>query len=146
FVDAGFGDGVDSAVIAAETAGDRADRDDPAVLPLHHLRGHLLAAEDARKQVAIQHGADVGQRNADAIVGVGPAAAANARAAGADVAAGIRHENINAAEAGSDGVGHALYFFFIRDVTPDRHRRAAGGFCHVLGDLLHRVAFAERFR
>src|SRR5690348_17065536 len=97
FVDGGFRHGVNGTIIAAEGASDGANGDDTTAFPRHHTGGHRAAAENAGEQVTIEHGADVGQRDADAIVRMGPAAAADAGAAGADVAAGIGHQDVDGA-------------------------------------------------
>src|SRR5262249_28084354 len=106
----------------------------------------LPAAQDAREQVPIQDCTDVGQKNADAIIGTWPPAAPHARAARPDVAPGIGHQDVNSAEAVTDGAGHAPNFGLIGHVAPDRQSRAARLGSNIAGNLLERFALAKALR
>src|SRR5262249_44757973 len=116
FVDGGLGYRIDRSVVTPIAAGDGANGDDPAVLPLHHLGRYRATAEYAREQVPVEHGADVGQRDADALIRAGSAAAANSRAARADVAAGVGDQDIDAAEACPDSIRHPPDLGFVGHV------------------------------
>src|SRR5262249_59510662 len=88
-VNGGLGDRVDGPILAAARAGDRTNGDDPATLASHQLPRHFTAAQDAREQVSVQHSPDVRERDADTVIGTGPAATTDAWGASADVAAGV---------------------------------------------------------
>ena len=76
-----------------------ADGDDPALVPLHHLRHHLSADENACAQVAIENRLDIGQGNVDRVVDDGLAGVLRSDALRTDIAAGIVDENVDTAEA-----------------------------------------------
>src|SRR5262249_50814148 len=63
-----LGDGVDGPGLAPVGARRAADVDDATVAALDHLPGHRAAAEDAGEQVAVEHGADIGDRHGEAVV------------------------------------------------------------------------------
>ena len=143
-VDRRLGHRVDSSIVAAKGAGNRADGDDSALLSRHHARSYGTAAENAGQQVAIKYGPDVGEWDADTVVGTGSASATGAGAAGADVASSVGNQNVDRTEPGLHGVGHALNFRLIGNIAPNRHSVAGSLGSNVSRHLLHRFAFAER--
>ena len=95
FVDGGFGHGIDRPVGRPCS---------PAMLPMvmirpdfrcHHFRGDFAAAEHGRRQIAVQHAAQIVQRDVQAIVVLRPSAAADAGPRSADVSAGAAHEQVD---------------------------------------------------
>src|SRR5581483_2489665 len=106
--------GADQAVHAGEV-------DDAPAAAVHHLRRDRPARVDAGPEVAVEHGADVGDRNEDGVVRVGLAAARPAGAGRADVAAGDVHEHVDPAEGGARLLDHPADGRFVGQVAVDRH-------------------------
>ncbi len=141
-----LGDRINGSVVSTEGAGDGANGNDAALFARHHVRRQLAAAENAGQQIAIHNSANIRQGNADAVVRARPAAAAHARPGGANVTAGIGHQNIDGTPLRPDRIGHALHFRLVGNVAPDRHRQAAGLGGDIPCYLLHGLALAERLR
>ena len=138
-----LGHTVDHLTRMSVQAGDAADVHDPPGVALHHLRCHLAARQQAGHHVAIHHGANVSQRDANGVVRRRFAGVRSHGALGADVATGVVDQNVDRPETRTDLVVQLFDRRFVGEVAVHREHLPLGLCRHFGGDCLEGVGLTE---